>query len=57
MRPNYYEMTNPIEIGGTEYATNDLVICKVEKNRHGTTKNLPLRFLPETMTFIDYSNG
>jgi replicative DNA helicase len=54
MRPNYYEMTNPIEIGGTEYATSDLVICKVEKNRHGTTKNLPLRFLPETMTFIDY---
>ena len=54
MRPNYYEMTNPIEIGGTEYATSDLVICKVEKNRHGTTKNIPLRFLPETMTFIDY---
>jgi replicative DNA helicase len=54
MRPNYYEMTNPIEIGGTEYATNDLVICKVEKNRHGTTKNIPLRFLPETMTFVDY---
>ena len=54
MRPNYYEMPGPIEIGGTEYATNDLVICKVEKNRHGTTKNLALRFLPETMTFIDY---
>ena len=54
MRPNYYEMTNPIEIGSTEYATSDLVICKVEKNRHGTTKNIPLRFLPETMTFIDY---
>jgi replicative DNA helicase len=56
MRPNYYEMTNPIEIGGTEYATNDLVICKVEKNRHGSTKNIALRFLPETMTFIDYKN-
>ena len=54
MRPNYYEMTNPIEIGGKEYATNDLVICKVEKNRHGQTKNLALKFLPETMTFIDY---
>ena len=54
MRPNYYEMTNPIEIGGTEYATNDLVICKVEKNRHGQTKNLALKFLPDTMTFIDY---
>jgi replicative DNA helicase len=56
MRPNYYEMTNPIEIGGKEYATNDLVICKVEKNRHGSTKNIALRFLPETMTFIDYKN-
>ena len=54
MRPNYYEMTNPIEIGGKEYPTNDLVICKVEKNRHGSTKNIALRFLPETMTFIDY---
>ena len=49
------EMTEPIEIGGTEYSTNDLVICKVEKNRHGTTKNLALRFLPETMTFLDYN--
>jgi replicative DNA helicase len=56
MRPNYYEMTNPIEIGGKEYATNDLVICKVEKNRHGSTKNIALRFLPETMTFIDYKS-
>lgn len=56
MRPNYYEMPGPIEIGGKEYPTNDLVICKVEKNRHGTTKNLALRFLPETMTFIDYKN-
>ena len=56
MRPHYYDMTEPIEIGGTEYATNDLVICKVEKNRHGSTKNIPLRFLPETMTFIDYKN-
>jgi replicative DNA helicase len=54
MRPAYYEMTEPIEIGGKEYATNDLVICKVEKNRHGQTKNIALRFLPETMKFEDY---
>ena len=54
MRPHYYEMTEPIEIGGKEYATNDLVICKVEKNRHGYTKNIALRFLPETMKFEDY---
>ena len=37
-------------------APNDLVVCKVEKNRHGATKNLALRFLPETMTFQDYTN-
>lgn len=54
MRPNYYEMPGPIEIGGVEYPTNDLVICKVEKNRHGQTKNLALKFLPDTMTFTDY---
>jgi replicative DNA helicase len=54
MRPHYYEMTEAIEIGGKEYATNDLVICKVEKNRHGQTKNIALRFLPETMKFEDY---
>jgi replicative DNA helicase len=29
----------------------------VEKNRHGATKNLALRFLPETMTFQDYVQG
>ena len=55
MRPAYYEMTEPIEIGGKEYATNDLVICKVEKNRHGSTKNIALKFLPETMKFEDYN--
>jgi len=56
MRPGYYEQTESVEIGGKEYAPNDLVVCKVEKNRHGATKNLALRFLPETMTFQDYTN-
>lgn len=55
MRPAYYEMIEPIEIGGKEYPSHDLVICKVEKNRHGATKNIALRFLPETMTFEDYN--
>jgi replicative DNA helicase len=54
MRPGYYEQTESVEIGGKEYAPSDLVVCKVEKNRHGATKNLALRFLPETMTFEDY---
>jgi len=55
MRPHYYEMTEDIEIGGKEYSPSDLVVCKVEKNRHGQTRNLALRFLPETMTFTDYN--
>ena len=54
MRPAYYEQTEAVEIGGREYSPNDLVICKVEKNRHGQTKNLALRFKGETMTFTDY---
>lgn len=54
MRPAYYEMRESIEIGGAEYSPNDLVICKVEKNRQGVTKNIPLRFIGETMTFTNY---
>jgi replicative DNA helicase len=57
MRPGYYEQTESVEIGGREYSPSDLVVCKVEKNRHGATKNLALRFLPETMTFQDYVQG
>jgi replicative DNA helicase len=51
MRPSYYEMTEPVTIGGKEYNSESLVICKVEKNRHGVTKNIPLRFIGETVTF------
>jgi replicative DNA helicase len=57
MRPGYYEQTESVEIGGREYSPSDLVVCKVEKNRHGATKNLALRFLPETMKFEDYVQG
>jgi replicative DNA helicase len=55
MRPAYYEMRESIEIGGSEYSPSDLVICKVEKNRQGVTKNIPLRFIGETMTFTNYN--
>ena len=54
MRPSYYEMTEPVNIGGTEYSCENLVICKVEKNRHGQTKNIPLRFIGETVTFQNH---
>ena len=54
MRPSYYEMTEPVNIGCTEYSCENLVICKVEKNRHGQTKNIPLRFIGETVTFQNH---
>ena len=54
MRPEYYEMTEPVEIKGKEYATEGLLICKVEKNRHGITTNIPLRFIGETVTIQNH---
>jgi replicative DNA helicase len=54
MRPSYYEMKELVEIGGKEYNPDDLVIVKVEKNRHGKTGNIPIRFIGETTTFEDY---
>ncbi len=54
MRPEYYGMNEPVEIGGQSYDTPGLVICKIDKNRHGATKNIPLRFNAETMRFGDY---
>ncbi len=56
MRPSYYEMKEPVEIGGKEYHPDDLVIVKVEKNRHGKTGNIPIRFIGETTTFEDYKH-
>jgi replicative DNA helicase len=55
MRPGYYEMKDSVEIGGKEYDPTDLVILKVEKNRHGQTRNIALKFTGETMTFTDYN--
>lgn len=54
MRPSYYDMKESVEIGGREYAPHDLTIVKVEKNRHGKTANLALRFIGDTMTFENY---
>ena len=55
MRPEYYEMTEPVEIKGKEYSTEGLLICKVEKNRHGITTNIPLRFIGETVTIQNHT--
>lgn len=53
MRPDYYEMTEMVEISGREYQPNGLVICKVAKNRHGLTKGVPLYFHGSCMLFTD----
>jgi replicative DNA helicase len=55
MRPEYYEMQESVEIKGKEYHPNGLVICKVEKNRHGITTNIPLRFIGETITIQNHN--
>jgi replicative DNA helicase len=54
MRPEYYGMTEPVEIGGTEYPVQRLAICSIAKNRHGQTKNIALEFTGHTMTFADH---
>ncbi len=56
MRPEYYEMQESVEIKGKEYHPNGLVICKVEKNRHGITTNIPLRFIGETITIQNHND-
>ena len=55
MRPDYYEMKETVEIRGKEYHPEGLVIAKVEKNRHGSTVNVPLRFIGETITIQNHN--
>ena len=54
MRPEYYGMTEPIQIGSTEFPTQKLAICSIGKNRHGTTKNIALEFTGNTMQFKNH---
>lgn len=54
MRPEYYGMINEVEMGGNSYPVKDLVICKIDKNRHGATKNIPMKFMCDTMKYQDY---
>lgn len=51
MRPEYYGMTEVVDIGGKEYAPSNLCICSIAKNRHGGTKNIPLHFRAPIMLF------
>ena len=54
MRPEYYGMINQVEVGGKEYDVSGLTVCKIDKNRHGSTKNIALKFDGSLMKFSDY---
>ncbi|MCW3107281.1 MAG: helicase [Segetibacter sp.] len=54
MRPEYYNFIEPVKISAVQYDVKDLVICKIDKNRHGATKNIALRFEPELMRYGQY---
>jgi len=53
MRPEYYKMTEDVSIGGKDYPVTGLCICSVAKNRHGSTRNIPINFKGSTMHFYD----
>lgn len=53
MRPEYYKMTELVEIGGFEYSPHGLCIATIAKNRHGDTKNVAMSFRGSTMYFSD----
>ena len=53
MRPAEYEMISDVEIGGINYSPENLVITRIAKNRHGSTKGIPLYFNAPIMHFSD----
>lgn len=55
MRPEYYHMTEDVQIGDKEYSVADLCIASTAKNRHGATKNTALNFKGSCMHFTDHS--
>ena len=53
MRPEYYKMTEDVQISGKDYPVQNLCIGSVAKNRHGNTRHLPINFYGPTMHFTD----
>ena len=57
MRPEYYKMTEDVQIDGKEYSVKGLCIGSIAKNRHGSTCHIPLSFRGQTMHFYDNSDN
>lgn len=53
MRPEYYQVTEPTNIGGIDYDSKGLCVVNIAKNRHGETKHIPLFFDAPRMHFKD----
>lgn len=56
MRPETYGITE-VEVGGQVIPSIGSAIVKVAKNRHGSLKNIPLRFIGEQMKFEEFKNN
>lgn len=55
MRPETYNIRE-VEIGGATLNSDGLCIVKLAKNRHGSLKNIPFKFIGERMEFQEYDN-
>lgn len=55
MRPDTYGIRE-VEIRGTTVNAQDMCIVKIGKNRHGSLKTMPFKFVGETMRFKEYDN-
>lgn len=53
MRPETYNISE-FEQEGNTYSTKNVCIVKVGKNRHGSLKNIPMKFIGSQMKFEDY---
>jgi replicative DNA helicase len=50
MRPETYGIQS-IEVDGVEQSAQDVCVVKIAKNRHGSLKNIPFKFIGERMEF------
>lgn len=56
MRPETYDMMEPVEIGKHTYDVKDLTIVKFAKNRHSEPRNTVMTFRGNMMKFVNYTN-
>jgi replicative DNA helicase len=53
MRPDTYNIQE-VEIDGQTIPSQGITLVKIAKNRHGSIKSVPMKFVGDTMKFIDY---